>query len=429
MKYALVNPRWCFSGSIFFGCREPHLPLELGYARQLLEAAGHDVLLLDASLLDLTPCQVQSRIAAFAPDLTVVPTAPSYLFWRCPPPELSVPRDLLALLGESAGTAILVGPHPSTTPGVALRKTGAHLAVMGECEETLVALGERPLRDVPGVAYWQSGELVRQGGSQTVNLPELPALRWPDDLISAHVHHHHRFDTPQHGLGAELEASRGCPYSCSFCAKGDHRDRFRRRSLDTVLDELDHLIDQGVRYVYFVDEILLPQEELLTALRARPVAFGIQTRIDLWRPAQLDQLAEAGCVSIEAGVESITDAGRHALNKQCRLTTEELHARLLRARQGVPFVQASLLATAADDGGEVEHWRQRLEADGIWANPPVPMFPYPGSMEYFRRWGLPDESAWERAVSHYLSLFSEFSDVQDARPEPLEQLEQRGTGQ
>ena len=42
MKVALVNPRWSFEGSIYFGCREPHLPLELGYARALLEAILED---------------------------------------------------------------------------------------------------------------------------------------------------------------------------------------------------------------------------------------------------------------------------------------------------------------------------------------------------------------------------------------------------
>jgi anaerobic magnesium-protoporphyrin IX monomethyl ester cyclase len=30
MRVALVNPPWSFAGSIYFGCREPHLPLELG---------------------------------------------------------------------------------------------------------------------------------------------------------------------------------------------------------------------------------------------------------------------------------------------------------------------------------------------------------------------------------------------------------------
>lgn len=33
MRVALVNPRWTYEGSIYFGCREPHLPIELGYTR------------------------------------------------------------------------------------------------------------------------------------------------------------------------------------------------------------------------------------------------------------------------------------------------------------------------------------------------------------------------------------------------------------
>ncbi len=32
MRVALVNPPWRFDHSIYFGCRAPHLVLELGYA-------------------------------------------------------------------------------------------------------------------------------------------------------------------------------------------------------------------------------------------------------------------------------------------------------------------------------------------------------------------------------------------------------------
>src|SRR3954462_11856733 len=96
VKFALVNPRWTFDGSIYFGCREPHLPLEYGYARALLERAGHDVLLVDAHLHDLPAQEIADRVAVFGPDRIVITTAPSYLFWRCAPPELRVPQETLA---------------------------------------------------------------------------------------------------------------------------------------------------------------------------------------------------------------------------------------------------------------------------------------------------------------------------------------------
>src|SRR6476646_7335029 len=74
MRYALVNPAWEFEGSIYFGCREAHLPLELGYARQLLESAGHSVLYCDAHLDSLSLADVRRNVAHFKPDLTIIPT-------------------------------------------------------------------------------------------------------------------------------------------------------------------------------------------------------------------------------------------------------------------------------------------------------------------------------------------------------------------
>ena len=53
----------------------------------------------------------------------------------------------------------------------------------------------------------------------------------------------------------------------------------------------------------------------------------------------------------------------------------------------------------------------------------MPLFPYPGSPEYLRKWGTADDDAWERAVDHYLANFDEFSDIQEARPRRLADLE------
>ena len=88
MKFALINPPWSFHGSIYFGCREPHLPLEFGYAKALLERKGHEAVLLDGQLDGLSFEAIRERVAAFRPDFSVVTTAPSYLFWRCAPPEV-----------------------------------------------------------------------------------------------------------------------------------------------------------------------------------------------------------------------------------------------------------------------------------------------------------------------------------------------------
>lgn len=424
MRVALVNPAWSFEGSIYFGCRAPHLPLELGYARTWLERAGHEVLMLDGHLNGQDNAVLAEAVAAFAPGMTVVTTAPSYLFWRCAPPELRVPRAFLDALGRRGGRTVAIGPHGSATPETTLRKLGCDALVRGEPEELLPRLAsDEPLATVPALAFVAKGEIVVTGKPHATAFVDEPALTWPPDWIARHHHHHHRFDREPDGPGAEVEASRGCPYHCTFCAKIDFRDGYRRRALAPVLAEIDALVAQGVTYVYFIDEIFLPNAPLLEALVERDLRFGIQTRIDLWKPEMLDLLGRAGCVSIEAGVESLTEAGRAALDKRCRMTTDELADRLIHAKTRVPFVQANLIETREDETELVAAWRARLLQHGVWSNDPVPLYPYPSSPDYRRLWGLPDDQAWERAHAYYLSQFAGFSEIQDERPQPLCELE------
>jgi hypothetical protein len=137
----------------------------------------------------------------------------------------------------------------------------------------------------------------------------------------------------------------------------------------------------------------------------------------------LKLLGRAGCVSVEAGVESLTVEGREALNKRCKLETDELEALLIEARKHVPFVQANLISMRDDEADLVGPWRERLQAAGVWANEPVPLYPYPSSPSYRDLWGEPDDFAWERAHEHYLADFSRFSDIQEERPLPLASLE------
>ena len=427
MRVALVNPAWDFANSIYFGCRAPHLPLELGCSKLLLEAAGHAVLMLDGALCGATNAEMAEQVASWGADMTAVTTAPTYLFWRCAQPELRVPRFFLDALGGRGGVSVAVGPHGSATPRAALRKLGCDAVVMGECEEVLVRLADAHEPRAVMSTAWRDGageDGIRVNGAPAAaRFTDLPALRWPDAWVARHAHHHHRFDRAPDCPGAEVEASRGCPYSCSFCAKIDFRDKYRRRELAPLLAEIDGLVRQGAGYVYFVDEIFLPQRPLLEALAERKVEFGVQTRIDLWKPDMLDLLGAAGCVSIEAGVESLTVEGRAALDKNCRATTDELTERLIRARRSVPFVQANLIEVSGDDPATVTAWRETLQRNGVWANDPVPLYPYPSSPDYRRLWGAPDDRAWERAHAHYLGQFTEFSDIQEERPLPLPELE------
>jgi anaerobic magnesium-protoporphyrin IX monomethyl ester cyclase len=437
MKYALVNPRWSFGGSTYFGCAEPHFPLELLSAQAMLRAANHQVLLIDAFMEDLPVEQVRERLDAFGADFLVVPTAPSYLFWRCPQPELRVPAQWIAGLRRSGlqktSKVVAIGPHGSVTPMATLRKTGADVVLRGEPDQTLPQLASMPWEMIAGCC-WQDerGAYHQTSGLGATDMRAVPMLDYTEYPVERHSHLHHIF--PGNGadhlkLGAEVEFARGCPYSCTFCNKTLFRNKYRERDLSAVLGEIDQLIARGVDYIYFIDEIFGVGKQvraLLEEIARRPVSIGFQTRIDLWDEELLELLGRAHCVSFECGIESITQEGRDAFNKNCRLTTDRIGDLLLHARRFIPWVQANLIKTAEDDPALVAAWQQRMKANGVWVSEPVPMFPFPGSPQYVETFGAqPDDDAWERAHSFYLRLFAGkgYSDIQEQNPLSLVELE------
>jgi len=432
MKYALVNPRWTFEGSTYFGCPERHFPLELLYAQQALRKAGHEVVLIDAFMESLDPAQVRHRLGEFDEDFLVVPTAPSYLFWRCPQPELRVPRQWFSAL-ERRSTKVVIGPHGSATPKSTLEKTGADVVLRGEPDQTLPMLAHSPWETIDGCCWRDASGTIHMGqGLGVTDMRAMGPLDYSDYPVELHSHKHHIF--PGNGAdhlhrGAEVEFARGCPYSCTFCNKTLFRNKFRERELGAVVEEIDQLIARGVDYIYFIDEIFGVGKNVRTLLEEiakRPVSIGFQSRIDLWNEETLDLLGRAHCVSFECGVESVTEEGRDELNKNCKLTTDRIGDLLIYARKRIPWVQANLIKTEKDDVQLVRQWQAKLKSHGVWVSEPVPMFPFPGSPLYVETFGMaPDESAWERAHAFYLRLFANkgYSDIQDQSPVPLEELE------
>jgi anaerobic magnesium-protoporphyrin IX monomethyl ester cyclase len=427
MKFALLNPNWDFKGSTYFGCQEAHIPLELMFAADQLLAAGQESLLVDAQTNNLTLEEAKRRIEVFIPDFLVIPTAPSYLFWRCPPPELRVPMEWLAGLNSKA-IKVVIGPHPSATPATTIRKTGCDVALRGEPDQTLAELAQKPWQEIAGCCFKNEDGMHMSTASAVADMSLLGPLHFRNYNVEAHSHRHHVF-THDHGIGAELEFARGCPWACTFCNKTLFRNKFRERNVEAVLQEVDTLIARGVEYIYFIDEIFgvgKNVHRLLEGIAERPVKIGFQSRIDLWNEESLDLLGRAHCISMECGVESITHEGREDLNKNCRLDTDRISELLVYARGRIPWVQANLILTEKDNRAEIRNWQERLKAKGVWVSEPVPMFPYPGSPLYTQTFAAaPDEMAWERAHQHYTAIFADkgYSDIQAQTPLAIEELE------
>lgn len=425
MKFALVNPNWNFKGSTYFGCHHPHYPLELLFAFDKILDAGHEPVLIDAQNDNLTIEETKRRIDVFAPDFLVIPTAPSYLFWRCPPPEVRVPKEWFAELGGKA-MKVAIGPHTSATPAATIRKLGCDVGMRGEPDQTIPELASKPWGEISGCCWRDDSGMHLTPSLGVTEMKSLKALTFDNYNVEAHRHRHHVFWGEGHG--AELEFARGCPWACTFCNKTLFRNKFRERDVDEVLEEVDRLITRGVDYIYFIDEIFgvgKKVRRLLEGIAERSVNIGFQTRIDLWDEESLDLLGRANCISMECGIESITEQGRDELNKNCRIGTDRISELLVYAKQRIHWVQANLILTEHDEKEDIRRWQESLKEHGVWVSEPVPMFPFPGTPLYVQLFGQPDDEAWVRAHRYYTNTFSDkgYSDIQEQKPAALEDLE------
>ena len=107
---------------------------------------------------------------------------------------------------------------------------------------------------------------------------------------------------------ASMQTSRGCPSKCTFC---DIRlTRFRFRSAEDVLKEIEYLKSRGIYEFFLVDDQFTSNKERVLSLckllidNNVGIKFKISSRIDRVDSEMLHALEKAGCYRIHYGIES-----------------------------------------------------------------------------------------------------------------------------
>ncbi|MBI1787148.1 MAG: radical SAM protein, partial [Acidobacteria bacterium] len=181
---------------------------------------------------------------------------------------------------------------------------------------------------------------------------------------------------------------RGCASKCTFCLLKTYGDGVRKKSVDKLLQEVEHAIqNSGVKTAYFIDlefTVLRKQVvEFCSRLIAKAYDFTwcCQTRLDLVDDELLSLMRRAGCRLIHCGVEAGSDDILRVVDKDITMREIEQGMRRIHAA-GIETACFFIMGFPESDRREMDNivrFAKKL-------NPTYALFhiaaPYPGTKLY-----------------------------------------------
>jgi len=252
------------------------------------------------------------------------------------------------------------GIHPSSLPDEA----AAHFdsVVVGEAE----CVWDSVITDL------KRGELKKIYRSEEFfHLRNLPSPKY--DLVKNKM-----FYTP-------VQASRGCPYRCTFCSVTKfYGPKFRSRPVDEIITEIKL---SGDKYFFFVDDNIVGNpkfaKELFTKLIPLKIKWGGQAILGFAQDRELVELAgQSGCLGLFIGIESVNRKSIKQANKKCNKVED--YAALIKQihRAGIHIIAGTVFGFDTDDKNIFEQMLDFYKKNKIaYANFSI-LTPFPGTILY-----------------------------------------------
>ena len=378
--------------------RQPFPPMGTLYAASSLRADGHEISFFDSMIAEAVS-DWDARLAQTRPDIAILfDDNFNYLSKMC----LSAMREAgLAMItrAKALGIKVAVCSADASDHPELYQEAGADAVIVGE--------GEQTARDL--VACWASGRADLSGIKGLAGNPRREPMRDLDaisppawDLVDMDAYR--QIWTDHHGFFAlNLVTSRGCPYSCNWCAKPIWGQGYTVRSADKVAEELAELIRLAAPdYIWFMDDIMglklrwwRDYADALERLGIK-VPFKCLSRADLvLREGAAQDLERAGCDIVWLGAESGSQKILDAMDKS--LTVGEIAEATSRLKgAGIRvghFLQFGYPGEGMKEIGDTLAMLRRTRPDemGISVS-----YPLPGTLFYERvQKDLREKRNWE----------------------------------
>jgi radical SAM superfamily enzyme YgiQ (UPF0313 family) len=311
MKILLINPyssNWTEGSSDRTAVAVRMAPVGILAIATYLQRIGHEVRLLDFGILQPAAArqQLAATVASFRPALAGF-TAVTSNFLNA----ASLAADVKNI--DPQILTVCGGVHVSALRGRILEEFGAFdLVVAGEGEMALAEIAAgADYATVQGLVY-RDADGIRDNGVRAA-VCELDTLPFPDYRLLDGFPREYAgplFNYPK-GPTATVIASRGCPYSCSYCDRSVFGSSFRYNSPQYLYAHMAFLRQQfGIRHVFFYDDLFTFNRrriaEFCTLLREKPLGmtFNCAVSISHIDADLLAMLKAAGCWMVSIGIES-----------------------------------------------------------------------------------------------------------------------------
>jgi anaerobic magnesium-protoporphyrin IX monomethyl ester cyclase len=344
MKVTLIHPPVYINKNGLTALR-PSLPLGLAYIAAVLRDDKHDVTVIDALgqapeqmiadgdiwRLGLTPEQVIERLPADTKAIGVTS------MWSYSWP---IVRELIQKLKAAFPNVPIVcgGEHFTAVPELSLEQAPIDFIVLGEGEETAVALF-RALElgldhtVIPGIAFrMPDGKL--QKNPRRDRIKDVDQIPWPAwEFFDIEAYSANRLVSGiYYGKTVPILATRGCPYQCTYCSSPNMwTTRWYAREPKDVLDEIESYHRRyGATNFPFQDlTAILKREwvvEFCNQVEKRNLKITWQlpagTRSEIIDEEVARLLVRSGCRSLNFAPESGSERTRKHMKKM--LTDEKL---------------------------------------------------------------------------------------------------------
>ena len=222
---------------------------------------------------------------------------------------------------------VLTGTHASNYPGKAVKEGICDYSIKGEPDlavgDLIQSLNQEAnsCESIRGLSFINSeGELVESHDSSLVQIENLPR---PDYTLVDESQRESYFEFLEFGKirfpesspkYRDIMTSRGCIIDCSFCSVKHLRggQKYRRKSLEMVLTEIENALEEGIEEIHFFDDLFIENDkqalEFAKALSKRKLKFPwfVAQGMPLWAITEegLTALQETGMYRLIAPFES-----------------------------------------------------------------------------------------------------------------------------